>query len=149
MMAEYLFLLASFENIRGYSLAVGIAGVLTGILLMNAHKRTYELNVGQTSNLRLKKFETRKFRRRTMVAAMVASVGCMMSALYGVTDAKIFSIFVLLIMGLLIGILGVAMIDMFSVGLQSITRIEDRQHKEFLEEYLRRREHASKDDPES
>lgn len=107
------------------------------------HRRHWEEVVGTESDQRIVKFELRKFRRRSIVSAMIASVGCMMAALYWVTDSRVLAIFVLLTMGLLVAILGVAMIDMFSVGLQQIATPDPKAEKAMIEEYLRQREKLS------
>ena len=76
---------------------------------------------------------------------MITSVGCMLAALFWVTEAKIFAAFILMILTLLLGILGIAIIDLFSVGLHEIARPDESQ-KEKIQEYLRQREARKKEE---
>ena len=133
-------LVGAFENIRNYTLAFGIAGLAGGVLLFVNHKRRLDGVLVSGANERIKAFETRKYRRRTVVSSMVASAGCMMAALYWVTDAKVFSAFILMILTLLLGILGVALFDLFSVGLHQISTPDEDSQKAMIEDYLRKRE---------
>jgi hypothetical protein len=133
-------LIAAFESVRNYSLALGIGGIAGGILLFVNHKKQLDAILASGAEERAKAYESRKYRRRAIASAMIASLGCMMAALYWVTDARVFSVFILMIMALLIGILGVALIDMFSVGLQQIATPDEKSQKAMIEELLRRRE---------
>ena len=141
-------LLASSSNVRGYSLALGLFGVATGFLLMLAHKRALETVMLEEDNERVRAFEIRKFRRRSAVSSMIAAAGCMMAALYWVTEPQTFVVFILLIVTLLCGILVIAMFDLFSVGLHSISKTDDAARKALVEEYLRQRKKAAFKDPE-
>ena len=136
-------LIAAFENIRNYSLALGIGAVAGGVLLFVNHKRHLLEILASDAAERVKAYESRKYRRRATASAMIASVGCMLAALYWVTDARIFSIFILMILSLLVGILGVALIDLFSVGLQQIATPDDQSRKAMIEEFLRQREESA------
>ena len=139
-------LLASLENIRGFSLTLGVIGIATGIVLFAAHQRSYDGATRNESDERLRRFETRKFRRRATVASMVTSVGCLMAALNWVSEARVFLIFILIILSLLLGILGVAIFDMFSVSLQALTRDDGEARKQIVEEVLRRRQQTGVDE---
>jgi hypothetical protein len=127
-------------HVRNYALAFGIAGLVGGVLLFINHKRRVNEVLASDASERVKTFETRKYRRRTVVSAMVASAGCMLAALYWVTDAKVFSAFILMILTLLVGILGVALFDLFSVGLHQIATPDEASQKAMIEDYLRKRE---------
>jgi len=133
-----------FENVRFYSLALGIGGLTGGILLFANHKRHLDSILASDADDRTRAFETRKYRRRAIVSAMIASVGCMMAALYWVRDAKVYSAFILMILTLLLGIMGLALIDLFSVGIQQIGTPDKDAEKRMIEEYLRQREKAAK-----
>ena len=143
---EPVVLLASLESIRGFSLALGVVGIATGIVLFAAHQRSYDEATRNESDERLRRFETRKFRRRATVASMIASVGCLMAALNWVSEARVFSIFILIILSLLLGILGIAIFDMFSVSLQALTRDDGERRKQIVEEVLRRRQQTGVDE---
>ena len=143
-------LVAAFEGVRNYSLAIGLGAVAGGILLFVNHRRQLEHVLAEKPADRIVAFEQRKYRRRTIVSAMITSVGCMLAALFWVTDERVFSVFILMIMGLLIGILGVALIDLFSVGLHQIATPDEKAQKALVEEYLRQREKLAeqkKEDP--
>ena len=77
---------------------------------------------------------------------MITSVGCIMSALFWVSDGRVFSIFILMTLGLLVAILGVAFIDMFSVGLHQIASPDQKAEQAMVEEYLRQREKLAQRD---
>ena len=132
-------LVAAFESIRNYSLVLGLGGMAAGVLLFINHKRRLVEMLASDSAERVKEYESRKYRRRATASAMIASVGCMLAALYWVIDARIFSVFIMMILSLLVGILGVALIDLFSVGLQQIASPDDQSRKAMIEEFLRKR----------
>ena len=136
-------------NIRNYALAFGFAGIAGGVLLYINHKRRIDDVLVSDAGERVKKFEIRKYRRRTVVSSMVASAGCMMSALYWVTDAKVFSALILMILTLLIGILGTALFDLFSVGLHQIATPDEASQKAMIEDYLRLRKERAKESEDS
>jgi hypothetical protein len=142
--ATFPFLVAAFENVRGYSLVLGIGGLAGGILLFINHKRRVDTVLASDADQRTRAFEIRKFRRRSIVSAMIASVGCMMAALYWVSDAKVYSAFILMILALLLGIMGMALIDLFSVGLRQLGTPDKEAEKRMIEEYLRQREKSAK-----
>ena len=132
-------LVGAFESIRNYALALGVGGIAGGILLFVNHKKYLDQQLASDANERVKSFEIRKFRRRTIVSAMVTSAGTMMAALYWVTDVKVYSIFIMMILSLLVGILGVAFFDLFSVGIEQIATPDARSQKAMIEEYLKTR----------
>ena len=133
-------LIGAFESIRGSALAIGIGGVVGGIILFLNHRRHWEEVAASNVAQRIFKFELRKFRRRSINSGMITSAGMMMAALFWVTEERIFSVFILMILGLLVAILGVALIDLFSVGLQQIATPDPKAEKAMIEEYLRQRE---------
>ena len=141
-------LLGVTESIRGYSLGIGICGFIGGVFLFLSHRRHLDEVVNGDAPERIVKFELRKFRRRSIVSAMITSVGCIMSALFWVSDGRVFSIFILMTLGLLVAILGVAFIDMFSVGLHQIASPDQKAEQAMVEEYLRQREKLAQRDEE-
>ncbi len=140
-------LLSAFESVRNYALAIGVGGVAGGILLYINHKRHLDQQLAGDANERVKSFEMRKFRRRSIASAMITSAGLMMAALYWVTDVKVYSVFMLLIVSLLVGILGVALFDLFSVGIQQIATPDEESQKAKIEEYLKSRKDRSEKEP--
>ena len=141
-------LLGVTESIRGYSLGIGICGFIGGVFLFLSHRRHLDGVVNSDAPERIVKFELRKFRRRSIVSAMITSVGCIMSALFWVSDGRVFSIFILMTLGLLVAILGVAFIDMFSVGLDQIASPDQKAEQAMVEDYLRQREKLAQRDEE-
>lgn len=132
--------IAAFERIRNFTLVLGLSGIATGILLYINHKRHLDRVLSEKPSERIANFEMRKFRRRAVTSVMITSVGLMMAALFWVTDAKVFSSFILMILTLLVGILGIAFVDMFSVGLHQIGTPDERSQKAMIEEYLQKRQ---------
>lgn len=129
---------------RVLSLILGIAGVIAGMLLVMAHKRSFE-SASDGTDPQTVRFEKRKFRRRMIAGTMIACAGCLMAGLFWVTEARVFAIFILLILGLLVGILGIAIFDLFSVSLQTITEKDDQARQAMVKEYLKQREKKSED----
>jgi len=143
-------LIGAFESIRGSALALGVGGIAGGIILFLNHRRRWEEVASSDAAQRIVKFEQRKFRRRSINSGMITSAGLMMAALFWVTEERVFSVFILMILGLLVAILGVALIDLFSVGLQQIATPDPKAEKAMVEEYLRQREKlAQRNDLES
>ena len=63
----------------------------------------------------------------------------MLAALAFVDELRTVAIFVSIILALLVGILGIAMFDFFSVGLNEIARKDDKAREELVKEYVRQR----------
>jgi len=124
---------------RAWALAVGVASFFGGIMLIGAHRRGLDRATAEVETARNERFEVRKFRRRSLVGSLIASMGAIMAGLYWVTDNRLFSLFVLMILGLLSGILVIAMIDFFSVGLHTLTDTRSGDYKTLLQEYQRRK----------
>jgi len=141
-------LLGVSDSIRGYSLAIGVCGFIAGVFLFLGHRRHFEEVVSSDASEKVVKFELRKFRRRSIVSAMITSVGCIMSSLFWVTQERVFAVFIMMTLGLLVAILGVAIIDLFSVGLQQIATPDQKAEKAMVEEYLRQREKLAQRDEE-
>ena len=144
-------LLGEFDssNIRNISLVMGLGGIAGGIILFINHKRHLANVIASRPEQRIVDFEERKFRRRSIVSAMIASTGLMMAALYWVNEAKIFAVFIMMILGLLVAILGVALIDMLSVGLHQIATPDEKARKAMVKEFLRQREKAAEESKEN
>lgn len=133
-------LVAAFESVKSYSLALGVAGMAGGVLLFVNHKQQLNEILSSDASDRVISFEWKKYRRRATASALITSVGCMLAALYWVSDAVVFAAFILMILSLLLGILGIALVDMFSIGLQQIATPDEKSRKTIIEEYLRKRE---------
>lgn len=127
------------ESARLWCLVFGVASLIGGVMLMFAHRRVFDRAAAEAETARNQRFEVRKFRRRSLVGSLIASMGVIMAGLYWVTDARLFSLFLLMILGLLSGILIIAMIDFFSVGLHTLTDTRSGNYKSLLREYQQRK----------
>lgn len=140
-----ILLLAVTQKIQSSGLILGVFSIVMGLFLMRAHRSAYGVNLSDKPTEGLVRFEQRKMRRRTIIAGLVTSIGCMLVALFWVNEVRVLAIFSLMIMLQLIIILGFAMVDMFSVGIRTLTRIDERPQKEMIEEFLRQHELSSSD----
>ena len=136
-------LILQVSTAQSLSLWVGIAIFIGGILLMFSHRRSFDEAFEQPLREQSVNFENRKYRRRVVVAGMITSLGIMISAIKWVEEPRAFASLILIIMGTLIAILGFAIIDMYSVGLQAIARTDDPNRKKMIEEYLKQRQQAN------
>lgn len=125
------------------SLILGLGTIAGGTLLLIQHKRQLKEALAQRPPERIVAFEERKFRRRSLASALIASVGVMLASLYWVDDQRVFAVFIMMILGLLIAIVGLAFFDLFSVGLNQIASPDQKAHKAMVDEYLRQRELAN------
>ena len=147
-------LIAATESSREFALLLGLVTFIGGLLAMFSHQRSYK----ETFERPLKRseivFESRKYRRRIVVAALISSLGVMIAGLKWITEPRQFASLVLIILMTLVAIFGIALIDMYSVGLQAYAQKKDVNRKQLLEDYRQRKkaEHASQtsdqDDPE-
>lgn len=127
------------DNVRLMTLLFGVGSFIGGIMLIYAHRRGLDRAAAEAETARNERFEVRKFRRRALVGSLIASMGVMLAGLYWVTHVKMFALFLLMILGLLSGILVIAMIDFFSVSLHTLTDTRAEDHKTLLQEYQKRK----------
>lgn len=135
-------LLAQVGTAQNLSLGIGIVVFIGGILLMYSHRHAYDEAFDQPITEQKVNFENRKYRRRVFVAGMIASLGIMISAIYWVEEPRAFASLILIILATLTAILGFALIDMYSVGLQALARTDEPDRKKLIEEYLKKRQQA-------
>lgn len=127
------------ENAKNFSLLLGLGSLAVGIVSLYAHKHRLD-EVFETPHSKSElQFEARKYRRRAIASSMIASQGIMLAALAFVDELRTVAIFVSIILALLVGILGIAMFDFFSVGLNEIARKDDKAREELVKEYVRQR----------
>lgn len=146
MMANNLntaLLLSEISSVQGVSLWIGIAIFIGGILLMFSHRRSLDEAFEQPLTGQKINFENRKYRRRVFVAGLIASLGIMISAIFWVEEPRAFASLILIILGTLTAILGIALIDMYSVGLQALARIDQPDRKKLIEDYLKQRQQSA------
>lgn len=143
-------ILAMFDadSTRAYMLLFGLAAFSGGILLMFRHQRSFQEASRRTTNERLRLFELRKFRRRMTASSMISAIGVMLASLYWADDPRVFAILISLVLVMLLGVLGLAFLDLFSVGLQQLANPDDSSRQAMVDEYLRKRkqEHVDEDE---
>ncbi len=136
-------LLGAFESIKGFSLILGIAAIASGLFLFLGHRRHLNEVMSDVKNKRIVAFEIRKYRRRTAISAMITSTGFMLAALNWVNEPRVFTVFIMMILGLLLAILVIAFFDLFLVGLQQIATPDPQSQKAMIEAFLKQRKEAA------
>jgi sterol desaturase/sphingolipid hydroxylase (fatty acid hydroxylase superfamily) len=136
---QSLLLMAISQRVQNSALILGIFGIIVGVLLMRGHQAVYIHSLRQPATPVARNYEARKVRRRTIIAGLVTSVGCMLAAIYWVRETKVLAIFTLLIICQLLFILGIATIDFLSVSMRMISKPTSKSQRELLEEFLRDR----------
>ncbi len=124
------------ERITHLLLLLGLAAFAVGFLLMFHHLRQWREIWDQERDPRVRLFERRKFRRRATVAALISASGTIMTATYWVIEPRIFAIMMGLLILLLIGILGLASLDLLSISLQRLAVADQSAQKAMVEKYL-------------
>ena len=139
-------LIAVNETSRDLSLVLGIVTFIGGLLAMFSHQRSYKDTFDQPMTRGEIIFESRKYRRRIVVAGLISSLGLMIACLKWVIEPRQFASLILIILFTLLAIFGIALIDMYSVGLQAMTRKKEINRKQLIEDYMERKkaEHATK-----
>ena len=141
-------LLLQVSSTQNLSLAVGILVFIVGVMSMFSHRRAFDAAFEQQLTAQQVKFENRKYRRRVMVAGMITSLGIMIAAIYWVREPPAFACLILIILGILLSILGTALIDMYSVGLQALARTDEPDRKKLIEQYLKERQQQAESQKE-
>lgn len=121
-------------------LLMGISCFSVGILLMFHHRREWEASFRSGVDARTRKFEDRKFRRRAVLATMISSAGCVMASTYWLVDPRRWATMMGVLILMLLGIILLAFLDLFSVGLREITKGNETAHQEMVQKYLELRE---------
>jgi uncharacterized membrane protein (UPF0136 family) len=137
---EMFFLIAISQRLQTSSLVLGVIAVIAGLLLMRGHQAVFDGALTPSSTRGARNYEFRKLRRRTIVAALVTSVGFMLSAIYWVREVKVLAILTLLIILQLAAILVLALVDFLFVGLRAMTSPDGRRQREMFEQILRARQ---------
>ena len=138
-------LLAVSDMSRDLSLVIGVVTFIGGLLAMFSHQRAFKETFDQPLKRGEIIFENRKYRRRIVVAGLISSLGLMIACIKWITEPRQFASLILIILLTLVAIFGIALIDMYSVGLQAITRKKDINRKQLIEDYMERKkaDHAS------
>lgn len=133
------YLIAASEASREFALLLGAATFIGGLLTMFSHQRGYKNTFEQPLKRSEIIFESRKYRRRIVVAGLISSLGLMIASLKWITEPRQFASLILVILLTLLAIFGIALIDMYSVGLQAMTRKKEINRKQLLEDYMERK----------
>lgn len=127
------------ESAKNFSLLLGLGSIAGGVVSLYAHKHRLDEVFDNPHTKSELQFESRKYRRRAIASSMIASQGIMLAGIAFVDELRTVAIFISIILVLLVGILGIAMFDFFSVGINEIARKDDKARKELVDEYVRQR----------
>lgn len=135
----WLPILALSQNAKNFALLLGAGSVAGGVVSLFAHKRHLDEVFNTPHTPRELGYEARKYRRRSIASSLIASQGIMLAGIAFVDELKTIAIFISIILVMLVGVLGVAMFDFFSVGLNELARKDDSARKAMVDEYVRQR----------
>lgn len=127
------------ETAKNLCLLLGVGSFAGGVISLFAHKRILDEVFASKHTARELTYEIRKYRRRAIASSLIASQGIMLGGIAFVDELRTIAIFVSIILLLIVGVLGVAMLDFFSVGLNEIARKDDKARKAMVDEYVRQR----------
>ena len=142
-------LLGLSDNAKNFSLLLGAGSFAVGIVSLFAHKHRIDEVFNTPHTVSELQFESRKYRRRAIASSMIASQGIMLGGIAWVDDLHTVAIFISIILLLLVGIMGIAMFDFFSVGLNEIASKDDTARKALVDEYVRQRNMLQKQQEEN
>ncbi len=132
-------ILALSQNAKNFALLLGLGSVAGGAVSLFAHKHRLDEVFNTPHTARELAYEARKYRRRSIASSLIASQGIMLAAIAFVDELRTVAIFISIILLMLVGVLGVAMFDFFSVGLNELARKDDSARKALVDEYVRQR----------
>ena len=132
-------LLGLSETAKNFSFLLGSGSLLGGVVSLFAHKRRLDEVFDAPHTQSELRFESRKYRRRAIASSLIASQGIMLGGIAFVDELRTIAIFISIILLMLVGILGIAMFDFFSVGINEIARTDDKARKAMVDEYVRQR----------
>lgn len=130
------------------TLLFGLVMFVGGIVMMFQHLRHWRKveDSGQDDN-QLRRFEWYKFRRRTLVGALVAACGAIITSLASSGDAYLKLTLITILVLFLVLILVLATIDLMSVGVFQFSRPDRNKQKAIVDEILRQRKLKQLNDP--
>lgn len=137
------------ESAKNFSLLLGLGSIAGGVVSLFAHKHRIDEVFNSPHTKSELQFESRKYRRRAIASSMIASQGIMLAGIAWVDEVRTIAIFTSIILLLLVGILGIAMFDFFSVGINEIARKDDKARKALVDEYVRQRNKLKQQQEES
>ncbi len=129
---------------------LGLIALVGGVLLLFHHKASVEEAFRSTRNAedgeRIRRFERRKFRRRSLASALIAAMGILMIALNWAYEPEAFIGLLTIILLLLLAVMFLAFLDLMSVSLETVTKKAAEQDDELIHEYLRNRKQSQDQD---
>ena len=137
------------QGVKNFAFLLGLGSVAGGVLSLFAHKRQLDEVFATPHSASELKFESRKYRRRAIASSLIASQGIMLAGIAFVDEIRTIAIFISIILLMLVGILGIAMFDFFSVGINEIGRKDDKARKALVDEYVRQRNQLAKQKEEN
>jgi len=127
------------ERLGPLMLFCGIGLFVAGFMLMFRHLKYWQDVEAREKEARVRLFEYRKFRRRGTIACLMSVAGCAMTALYWAQEARVFAILTLFLFAALVSVLGLAILDLMSVGIK-MAEPDEKARKKMVEEYMRLKE---------
>lgn len=139
MTQAFIFLALLSDKSRTSLLFIGIVTVVGGVMLMLRHKQEFDEILESSNDSRLRLYEQRKFRRRSLASSFVAAIGILMIALNWAIEPTVFVGLISVILILLLAAMFIAVLDLMSVSLHVVTE-DDSARKQMIAEYLRQRQ---------
>ena len=126
-----------------FETALGFVTLVFGIGAMFWQWQTYQLESEQKSNRESQQFKLQKFRRRTLMSAMIAIVGALIAANSFAEDPRTCAILVSSMLLILLCLLVFAFVDIVRVYVHYNHGVEaGKARKELALEYKRMRDKA-------
>jgi len=129
--------------------SLGWIAFVGGVLLMIRHKRQVDEIQKKERDANIRRFEQRKFQRRSLASTLVASLGVMMISLYWARDPYVFATLLSLVLILLFAVMSLACLDLLMIGLQSFNVDDKTARQKMIKEYLRQRDKRNNNSVES
>ncbi len=124
---------------------IGFVTLAAGIVLMFWQWQMFQVESEKNSDSESKRFSLRKFRRRTLMSAMIAIIGALMAANAVAEDPRTRAILVSAMLLILLCLLGFALIDIVRVYVHFNHGSEaGKARRELALEYKRMREKADR-----
>lgn len=142
-------LLSLLDNrLDAVTLLFGLLMFAGGIVMMFQHLRQWrQVENHNVNDDQLRRFEWYKFRRRTLVGALVAGCGAIITSLASSGDAYLKLTLITILVLFLVLILVLATIDLMSVGVFQFSRPDRNKQKAIVDEILRQRKLKQLNDP--
>ena len=118
---------------------IGLAAVAGDIIMMLKHKSDVDQVFENERDERVRDFEQRKFRRRSLASSMIAAMGILMVSLNWAHDPSTFISLISVVLLLLLAVMFIAFLDLMSVSLHSVTHDDKNARDKMVKEYLRQR----------